>query len=82
MNSENRLLDGLKDKFGRSSFGRDDVKAIAKELGLSSPRWFLNDEKYRVSRGLYQIPELNNSQHDFSPHALSVFKNQSNICSS
>lgn len=62
MNSENRLLDGLKDKFGRSSFGREDVKVIAKELGLSSPRWFLNDEKYRVSRGLYQIPELNNSQ--------------------
>ena len=27
-------------------------------------------------------PELNNSQHDFSPHALSVFENQSNICSS
>lgn len=60
--SENRLIDALKEKFGGSSFRRDDVKGIAKELGIASPRWFLNDTKYRVDRGLYQIPVLNNVQ--------------------
>lgn len=53
--TDNKLLEALKEKFGDATFSRNDVKEVAEELGLKSPRWFLEDPKYKVKRGTYRV---------------------------
>ena len=49
-------------KFGiGSTLTRDDINRVVKEDGVPFPYWFTNKNEYRVGRGSYRLPELDNS---------------------
>ena len=39
-----------------STLTRQQVKDVAAKHGVTLPRWLLNDEQYRASRGVYMLP--------------------------
>ena len=41
---------------GKTQITTDDIRDIVKETGLKWPKWFSNDESYRIKRGLYRVP--------------------------
>ena len=49
-------------KFGiGATMTRDDINRVVKEDGVPFPYWFTNKNEYRVGRGSYRLPELDNS---------------------
>jgi MoxR-like ATPase len=49
-------------KFGiGATMTRDDINRVVKEDGVSFPYWFTNKTEYRIGRGTYKLPELNDT---------------------
>ena len=49
-------------KFGiGATMSRDDINRVVKEDGVPFPYWFTNKNEYRIGRGSYRLPELDNS---------------------
>ena len=66
----NEFLDIAKKEFGTKTFSRDDIRDLCIKHKLPAPRWFINDDRNRVGRGIYTLkaysdnlsaPEVNNN---------------------
>lgn len=56
-----RFISLAEEKFGVAyNISKKEIENFVKETDLSWPSWLLN-EQYRVDRGVYKIPALNNS---------------------
>ena len=43
---------------GKTEVTRPEVFAIAENIGIPVPQWFLKEDEYRAGRGLYRVPQL------------------------
>jgi len=43
---------------GKTEVTRPEVFAIAENIGIPVPQWFLKEDEYRAGRGLYHVPQL------------------------
>jgi len=43
---------------GKSEVSRPEVFAVAENLGIPVPQWFLKEDEYRAGRGIYRVPQL------------------------
>lgn len=56
------FLDIAKEEFGTNDFTRQQVKDLCDQHEVPVPRWLLNDERYRVARGVYNLREHVNGE--------------------
>jgi len=69
-------------KFGvGATLTRDDINRVVKEDGVPYPYWFTNKTEYRVDRGSYRLPELNNEMAVKEPELEMALKNTTQVLS-
>ena len=56
--NKQEFLNAFVDQFGHSAVKRPVVKAFAEQKGFSNLRWFLSDDTYKCSRGMYCVPSV------------------------
>ena len=60
-------------KFGiGATMTRDDINRVVKEDNVPFPYWFTNKTEYRVGRGSYRLPELDNSVNTVEEPAVEM----------
>lgn len=62
MNAREMFFDALS-KTGKETLTRKEAIKVAEELGLSAPHYFINNDEYRLSRGMYKVPSPENSKY-------------------
>jgi len=55
-NNKQEFLNAFVAEFGHSAVKRSDVKDFANQKGFSNLRWFMSDDTYKCSRGMYCVP--------------------------
>ena len=69
-------------KFGiGATLTRDDINRVVKEDGVPYPYWFTNKTEYRVDRGSYRLPELNNEMAVKEPELEISLQNTAQVLS-
>jgi len=60
-------------KFGiGATLTRDDINRVVKEDNVPFPYWFTNKNEYRVGRGSYRLPELDNSVNTVEDNSVNT----------
>jgi MoxR-like ATPase len=62
MNAREIMLDALV-KTGKQTITSKEVLKIVKELGISNPQWYTKNQAYRVDRGVYRVPAIDEVQN-------------------
>jgi len=58
MLTQELFLQKAKEQFGEDTISRKQIKQLASELGISTPRWLMTEDN-KVGRGLYKLPTTN-----------------------
>ena len=58
MSTQELFLQKAKEQFGEDTISRKQIKQLASELGISTPRWLMTEDN-KVGRGLYKLPTTN-----------------------
>jgi MoxR-like ATPase len=67
-------------KFGiGATLTRDDINRVVKEDGVPYPYWFTNKAEYRIDRGSYKLPELDNQVTTKEPEMEMALQNTSQV---
>ena len=67
-------------KFGiGATLTRDDINRVVKEDNVPFPYWFTNKNEYRVGRGSYKLPELDNQVTTKEPEMEMALQNTSQV---
>ena len=45
---------------GKEKITKSEITEICQTIDIAHPYWFTNDEKNKLSRGLYKVPNVNN----------------------
>lgn len=60
----------LMNETGKSTITRAELRELCEKNDVKIPQWFTRDEKYKLQRGVFKIPQLNEEMETQSPESV------------